>query len=393
MNTAVLNTEVQEFINKNLNTDLPGLVLKQPELPDVTTDDLIQQIESKKRCEKKLPTWFHSKNIYYPNKLNIEQTSSERTADYKSTLISGKSLIDITGGFGVDAFYFSKAIDQVTHCEINPDLSQIVTHNFSALEVENITCIASDGLEYLKNSKDIFDWIYVDPSRRDANKSRVFFLKDCLPNVPENLNILFDHSKDILIKTAPLLDLSAGLNELKSVKQIHVVSVNNEVKELLWILQKGFSGTVEVITVNLKNKKTEIFQFNLEEEKKAHAHYSEPLSYLYEPNASILKAGAFQMIAEKYKINKLHKHTHLYTNETLIEFPGRRFMIENVIPFNKKDIKKVGIKKANITTRNFPENVKQIRQKFNISDGGEAYLFFTKDLKEKKMIVVCNKIE
>lgn len=391
MNPNVLNTEVQEFINAHLNTDLPGLILKQPEFSGVSTEELITQIEAKKRCEKKLPTWFKTPHIFYPNKLNIEQTSSEKAAEYKSKLVAGKTLIDITGGFGVDTFYFSKEVAQVTHCEINSELSKMVTHNFKALQVENVNCIAKDGIEVLKNSNQTFDWIYVDPSRRDSDQNRVFFLKDCLPNVPEYLELLFDHSKQILIKTAPLLDLHVGLKELTSVKQIHVVSINNEVKELLWILEQGFSGVLEVIAVNIKKDRTVTISFNLNEEQTAQAKYSAPLTYLYEPNAAILKAGAFQLLSEKFNVNKLHKHTHLYTNDTLIDFPGRRFKIEKVIPFNKKDLKKAGIKKANVTTRNFPVSVNQLRQKFKIADGGDLYLFFTTSLEGNKMVIACTR--
>ena len=391
LNAAILNTTIQNFIDKNLDTNLVNLALKKPSFPDIQTEELLSQIEAKKRCKNKLPTWFNTKAIYYPTKLNIEQTSSEITAEYKSGLISGGSLIDITGGFGVDAFYFAKKVEAVTHCEIDEPLSKLVSHNFEQLEVSNITFFSQNGIDYLKKSGQQFDWIFIDPSRRHDSKGRVFFLRDCLPNVPEHLKTLFEHSNHILIKTAPLLDLTAGLTELESVKQIHVVSVNNEVKELLWVLEKGYQNGVEVVTINLKKDDTESFSFLLEEEKYASAIYNAPQKYLYEPNASILKAGAFQLISEKYKISKLDKHTHLYTSEKLIEFPGRRFEIEKVIPYTKKDLKKAVIKKANITTRNFPESVKELRQKFKISDGGDIYLFFTTDYEGKKMIIVCRK--
>ncbi|HLV71047.1 MAG TPA: hypothetical protein VKY34_10080 [Xanthomarina sp.] len=393
MEDSVLHIESQCFINKNLNTDTTSLLLKkQPELL-VDIKVLIEQIEAKKRCQKKLPTWFETSNIYYPNKLNIEQTSSEITATYKATIISGNSIIDLTGGFGVDCFYFSKHFKTVIHCEINKELSQMVSHNYKQLEVENIQTIASDGLAYLKESTLKFDWIYIDPSRRHDSKGKVFFLKDCLPNVPEHLAVLFEHTNNILIKTSPLLDLSVGLNELKHVKAIHVVAINNEVKELLWILEKEMhSEDIQIETINIKNKDPERFGFKYQDETHAQSEWSLPLSYLYEPNAAILKSGGFHSISEQLQIKKLHQHSHLYTSNELIDFPGRQFKVEYILPFNKKSFKKANIKKANITTRNFPESVDSIRKKLNIKEGGNTYIFATTNLENEKILIVCSKL-
>ncbi|OBQ54228.1 RsmD family RNA methyltransferase [Tamlana sp. s12] len=392
MNSKILNTEIQNFIAENLNTNITSLLLKGLPFDYIPPQDVIKQIEAKNRCKNKLPTWFNTENIYYPNKLNIEQTSSEVTAKYKSELISGARIIDLTGGFGVDCYYFSKRFEEVIHCDINPKLSDIVSNNFKALGVKNCQTFAGDGLEYLKGTDKTFDWIYIDPSRRHDSKGKVFFLNDCLPNVPEHLNLLFKHSKNILIKTSPLLDFSVGISELKHVKNIIVVSVNNEVKELLWILEAGFKEDIAIKTVNIKKHETESFSFYLNEEKTAHATYSDPLTYLYEPNSSILKSGAFQSISEKLQLDKLHPNAHLYTNEALIDFPGRRFKIDDCIPYNKKALKHLANTKANITTRNFPESVQQIRKKFKIKDGGDRYLFFTSNFDNDKLVLVCSKV-
>ena len=174
MNSKILHTKVQDFINEHLNSDISKLIFKGSPFKDITIRELVEQIEAKKRCEKKLPTWFNTKNIYYPNKLNIEQTSSEITAKYKSNLISGDSIIDITAGFGVDAFYFSKRFKTVTHCEINPELSQIIQHNYEQLGIKNSIAFAEDGIEYLKSQNEHFDSIYIDPSRRNDIKGKVF---------------------------------------------------------------------------------------------------------------------------------------------------------------------------------------------------------------------------
>ncbi|MGJ8594098.1 MAG: THUMP-like domain-containing protein [Aquaticitalea sp.] len=392
MNNNLLNTESQIFITSNLNADITTLLFKGKTFEGVSTRELIEQIEAKKRSEKKLPTWFAHKNIYYPNKLNIEQTSSEITASYKASLITGKSIIDLTGGFGVDSFYFSKRFESVTHCEIDTNVSQIAQHNFKQLKVGSIENIASDGLEFLKASNRFYDWIYVDPSRRHDVKGKVFFLKDCLPNIPDQLDVIFEYSNNVMIKTSPLLDISAGIDELKYVKTIHVVAVNNEVKELLWILEKEYDSEVSIETINLNSKKNEVFKFNYSVESMTENEYILPLTYLYEPNSAILKAGGFNSVASKLKVHKLHKHSHLYSSDTLIDFPGRSFEIQKVIPYNKKDMKRLNFQKANITTRNFPETVEHIRKKFNIKDGGSTYLFFTTNLNNDKIVLECSKI-
>ena len=219
-----------------------------------------------------------------------------------------------------------------------------------------------------------------------------FFFNDCLPNVPQHSDLLFKHSKNILIKTSPLLDISVGLGELKHVKTIHVVAVNNEVKELLWILEAGFEAEITIKTVNIKKEATDYFEFLIENEKLIASQYNEPLTYLYEPNSAILKAGAFNSITNKLNVFKLHKHSHLYTSETLLNFPGRCFKIENVLAYNKKALKNLRITRANITTRNFPETVEDLRKKFNIKDGGDSYLFFTTDVENKKIVILASKM-
>jgi hypothetical protein len=393
LNETILNTEIQEFIKTNLNSDVSMLLLKGMPFSSSDSKDIIEQIEAKKRCEKKLPSWYNTQNIYYPNKLNIEQTSSEITAAYKSHLVSGESIIDLTGGFGVDCLYFSKTFKTVEHCEINERLSKLVTHNYTQLGIQNIKTKNIDGIEHLKNTDVKYDWIYIDPSRRHDSKGKVFFLNDCLPNVPEHINLLFQHSKNILIKTSPLLDFSIGLQELNHVKTIHAIAINNEVKELLWVLEADFKGAITIETVNLKNENTDYFSFFHKNERDLESRLSLPLSFLYEPNAAILKAGGFHSISSQLHIYKLHKHSHLYTNDTLIDFPGRCFKIEQVLSYNKKALKKTGITKANVTTRNFPETVQQIRKKFNLKDGGNTYLFFTTDKTKNKIIIICSKLQ
>jgi hypothetical protein len=391
LNKAILNNEVQDFINSNLKSDITKLILKGSSFNTVSIQEIAEQIEAKNKCKKKLPTWFTSKNIYYPNKLNIEQTSSEITAKHKANLVSGKTLIDLTGGFGIDSYYFSQKVKNVTHCEINEELSEIVSYNYTELDVKNIKTFAENGFDYLKKINTKFDWIYADPSRRNETKRKVFLLQDCLPNIPENLDFLFQFTNNILLKTSPILDIRSALNELKFVKEIHVVAVENEVKEVLFLLQKNYNQQSDFKTINHTKKSTEIFNFNFN--SIFSATYSEPKKYVYEPNAAILKAGAFQQISTLYKINKLQQNSHLYTSENLINFPGRVFKIIQTTTYNKKELAKIiPTKKANITTRNFPDSVAQIRKKINFKEGGNIYLFFTTDINNKRIVLICEKV-
>ncbi|WP_440121536.1 class I SAM-dependent methyltransferase [Tenacibaculum sp. Ill] len=393
MNKNILHPEVQSYINNNLKVSIEQFIFKGSPFKDVSVQELANQVIAKQKSEKKLPTWFQTKNIYYPPKLSIEQTSSEITAEYKSKLVNGDSIIDITGGFGVDCYAFSKRFKKVVHCEINEELSEIVSYNYQQLEVSNIRTVATDGLEYLKNTSEKFDCIYIDPSRRNDTKGKVFLLSDCLPNVPENLDFLFEMSDTILVKNSPILDISSTINELKFVKEIHVVAVNNEVKELLFLLTKGHKQLIKVNTVNILKNSVREFNFNLGNGFKS--EYSTPLKYLYEPNSAILKSGGFNQIANQQKVNKLHQHSHLYTSEKLVkDFPGRIFEINNVFTYNKKKVKKqITDTKANITTRNFPKTVAQLRKETKLKDGGNTYLFFTTNINDELIVIDCRKID
>lgn len=393
MNKKLLHKEVQGFIVAKSNTtvDLSKLILSGSPFDSVSAQELAQQISGRQKAKQKLPTWFDNHSIYYPPTLNLEQTSSEITAIYKSNIISGKVLIDLTGGFGIDDYFFSKKIGQIIHCELNDELSAIANHNFEMLGAKNIETLTGDGLETLQTFEKV-DWIYIDPSRRHDSKGKVFFLEDCLPNVPDHLEFFFTKSANVLIKTSPLLDLQVGIRSLKHVKEIHVVAVNNEVKELLWVLEKGYSKECSMKTINIQKSVRQEFSFLLEEEANQTAQLAHPKTYLYEPNAALLKSGGFLSVGNRFNVKKLHIHSHLYTSDLQIDFPGRCFEITAVYPYQKKVLSKAGIAKANITIRNFPENVANLRKKHKIKDGGDIYLFFTTDLQNKKIVIQCKKM-
>jgi len=387
-----LHQNIQDFISQNTGASITKLALQKNPFPEVEWILILNQIEAKTKAKDKLPTWFSTDNVIYPSKISVEQTSSEKTAAYKASLISGETLIDLTGGFGVDDYYFSKRFKNVSHCEINADLSAIVKHNFEQLAVTNCVFFADDSTNVLTESNQKWDWIYIDPSRRNDAKGKVFMLKDCLPNVPELLNFYFEKTNSILIKTAPLLDISAGLSELKFVKNIHIIALENEVKELLFEIHNQYSGEITIKTANILKDKVETFEFVLDNEYDFPT-YSLPQQYLYEPNSAIMKSGGFDEVSSIFKINKLHKHSHLYTSEDLIDFPGRAFKIEKVISYNKNDMKTELLnQQANITTRNFPDTVENIRKKWKIKNGGNLYCFFTTDKNDSKIVLICTKI-
>lgn len=393
MDFPVLEIEIQQFIDDNINADVTKLALQKNPFPKTEWTLILQQLTAKQKAKTKLPTWFETQNILYPSKVSVEQTSSEKTAQYKASLVSGNSLIDLTGGFGVDDFYFSKTVENVIHCEINSELSEIVKHNFEQLNVKNIECFADDSSEVLKKINRKFDWIYIDPSRRNDLKGKVFMLKDCLPNVPELLDFYFGFSENIMIKTAPILDISAGISELKNIAEIHIIALENEVKELLFILNKKQESTIEIKTINLLKDKRETFEFQLNSDLQK-TNYAVPKKYLFEPNAAIMKSGGFDEIAFQFEVEKLHQHSHLYTSDEFIDFPGRVFKIQNILEYNKANMKSfLENQKANITTRNFPETVENIRKKWKIKDGGNLYSFFTTDMTNSKIVLLCEKLK
>lgn len=388
----ILQKKVQDFIDQHLFTDLKKLALQRNPFPEIDYKIILNQIASKSKAKEKIPTWFATKNIIYPEKISIEQTSSEKTAKYKAEIVFGDRLIDLTGGFGIDDFYFAKKIKSVTHCEINPELSKIAKHNFEQLNTQNITCISGDSEDFLRNSDQKYDWIFIDPSRRSSIKGKVFLLEDCLPNVPELLNFYFTKSDQILIKTAPILDISSALNQLDCVKRIHIISIDNEVKELLFECIKNHIDNVEVKTVDF-GKITTYFDSILSEEAPG-LHFGSPQKYLYEPNSVVMKSGNFDLISSRFNVAKLHPNSHLYTSDHIIEFPGRVFEIQSKIPYNKENMNLYfKNQKCNITVRNFPETVENIRKKWKIKDGGTNYSFFTTDLNNQKIVLLCTKIQ
>ena len=394
LNKSLLNPNVQKFIREHYKDDISQFILKGSPFPEISAREIAVQMEGRKKAEKKLPTWFSTETILYPKKLNLEQTSSEITAKYKSRLVSGKNLVDLTGGFGIDSFFFSEKIPQVFHCELNEELIELAGHNFNQLKPKGtIEFFHGNGIEFLQKKPNKFDWIYLDPSRRTKSGKKVFRLEDCEPNISEHLDLLFEKAEHILVKTSPLLDINYGISAFKKVSEIHIIAISNEVKEIVWMLSPQVSKQETILkTINFTHEKEVVFQGKFSEENRVQPHFSEPMNYLYEPNSAIMKSGLFHSISEKFKISKLHPNSHLYTSEKLADFPGRIFKIEKILPFKPKILKReLNLEKANISTRNFPKTPEQLTKMLNLKDGGEHYLFFTTDLDGGKIVLHCSK--
>ena len=391
LNFKLLENHVQRYINDHLQDNLAEMALKGTSFEGVQTSELIAQIEAKLKCKKKLPTWYSGKQIIYANKLNIEQSSSEITANYKKNLIGGETLLDLTGGFGVDTYYFSKTLKHVTYCEVNKNLSEIVKHNLKILKASNIIIKAMDGLLYIQQKNRQYDWIYIDPSRRNKIGNKLYFIEECCPNVLENLDLLLSKSNNILIKLSPMLDIKSALKVLKYTKEVHVVAIKNEVKELLFLLQKGYTNEACIKAINLQTTQPN-FEFKISQERTTIA-YQKPMNYLYEPNAAILKCGAFKNIAIRFKIMKLGQHTHLYSASKIIKyFPGNIYKIHKIIPYKKQLIRKeITGRKVNIKTRNFPNKTKEVKKEYKLKDGGNQFVFFT-TWEKRKCVMICSKI-
>jgi len=390
----ILKKEVQDYINTNLNTDVSKLLFKGSPFEDIDIKELVNQVEAKNKSRKKLSNWYNREGIVFPAKLSIEQTSSEITAEFKASLFNGKRAIDLTGGFGIDTFYFSNNFESFTHCEYNSGLSEIVKHNFNVFEKNNVDFVSDDGLEYLRNTKGKFDLIYLDPARRSDVKGKVFMLADTQPNPIENLDLLFSKSDDILIKVSPLLDIKNTLRELSNVKTIYIVSLNDEVKELLFHLKKDSNTEIKIESVDLYNSKSKRQNSFSVNDNDFNAKYSNPKKYIYEPSATVMKAGAFNQISKNLDLYKIAPNSHIYTSDELIgNFQGRVFEVNNTSKPNKKEIKRIlPSLKANITTRNYTMSVVDIRKKFKLKDGGEDYMFFTTDVNNQVFTIYGRKI-
>lgn len=382
-----------QFIQKNLTSNLADLLLKGLPFNDVDSSFLAQQIAARQRMQKKLPSWVVKDEIVFPAKLNLAQSSSEITAKYKAGIIKNSKIADLTCGFGIDSFAFAETNTKVYSVEKDELLYQLVAHNADVFGLNNIHIENTTAALFLNSIKSKLDWIYVDPSRRDEAKNRVFLFEDCQPNILKLLPILKTKCDFLLMKTSPLIDLTYGIKELNYVKNIHIVCVENEVKELLWELDFSTENTQpNFISIQFKKDKTYRFEIN-KNDAAIEIEYSKPLDFLYEPNAALMKVGKFNQLAAVFQLKKIHPNSHLFTSSELQnDFPGRTFAIQKVEEYKPKLLKKrLKGKKINISTRNFPIVAKDLIRLLNTRDGGENYVFFTTQFNHQKIVITCLK--
>lgn len=373
----ILNKDIQDFINANLATDLHSLLLKKSPFPHVTMHEIVQQIKGRQVAAKKFPFLLRDQIIFPPN-LNLEQTSSQATAEYKARNLRGNSFLDLTTGFGIDAYFLSQNFDDVTLVEQNSELIETVKHNWNTLG-RKATFFNQNLEDFLKENKKAFDVVYMDPARRDLNKNKVFLLEDLSPNLLEIQDELLKISSQTVIKLSPLIDLKYLISVLENISKIEIIAVKNEVKEvLIYMDSKQISAKILCRCINLESGNSP-FEFFLGDEESAAAIYSEPEKYLYIPGNAVLKSGAFNLISERFNIKKLHPNTHLYTsNEFVEDFPGRVLETEAVGP---KSVKKG--EQYNIISKNYPLKPEDIKKKYKLKDGGNQYLIFTQSQKGK----------
>ena len=389
----------QEFIQQYRDKDVRELALQGARFPQIDLPYALDQIAGWQTARKKIPSWTTIEGITFPPRLSMEQCSSEQTARYKAALAKRllmkqegiHRLVDLTGGFGVDFSFLSPVFDEAVYVEQQEHLCKIVQENTKVLGLRQSCIVHDDGIAYLHQMQHA-DIIYLDPARRDAHGARTFALLDCTPNILEIKDELLQKARWVIVKLSPMLDWHRAVSELSSVREVHVVSVGNECKELLLVMEGKESEQKEApMTICCVNDE-QVFTCNMNQinEGVRIAERIEKDMYLYEPNASIMKVGCFGACAEQYNVKAIARNSHLFVSDALIpQFPGRIFRITAVSSMNKHELKDAlqGVKKANVAVRNFPISAMELRKRMKLTDGGDCYLFGTTTEEGKHIIL------
>lgn len=396
-----LSPETLAFIDSHRGDDVRTLALQAKKYPAVDMAEAVVQIAGYQIAEKKVPLWAQTAGIRYPQHLSMEQCSSEVTARYKASLVSGDTLTDLTAGWGVDCSFLARNFRCADYVERQETLCRIAAHNFPLLGLPHVRIHCADAVEYLQSMEPV-DCLFLDPARRDSHGGKTVAIAECEPDVCRLEPLLIEKGKTVMIKLSPMLDMASALRDLQYVRRIHVVSVNNECKELIILLRKApdeeeaAAGEVIISCEQVVNNSVhQHFQFTFSEEKSAGCPLAESVgNYLYEPGAALLKAGPYRLLATRYGVEKLHPNSHLYTSSGLVDFPGRRFRVTAVSGFGKKDLKVLleGVEKANLTVRNFPSSVAELRKKLKLKEGGDTYLFATTLASGEKVLIRGEKV-
>lgn len=395
--TDTLTNQEKAFIRDHILDDISKLLLQAGKFKGVDSRKLILQIEARQKARYKLPDWYRNDDLIFPPPLSVEQCSSEATARYKASIVGGSRLVDGSGGMGVDCYYMSQRFEETVYIERQEAVADSARANFESLNATTIQVVNDDLMNWLETDTASAEWLYLDPARRDNEKRKVVLLQDCSPDVAGNLTIFLDHFPRILVKTSPLLDIDLTITTLLHVREVHVVGLGDECKEVLYLMD----ATVRVeepklITVLLAPDGTirSSFQMSRPEESNSAVIYGDPEQYLYEPHAAILKAGAFKGIAARYQVKKLAINSHLYTSDTWIpDFPGRGFRITGTCRPNEKELRQfVPDGKANLTLRNFPAKIDDLRKKWRLREGGTVYLFATTLSSGQTTLIITEKV-
>ena len=386
-----LNDITRQYIRENLNADVPTLALKKaPVGTDVSL--ALRQIEARQLLRKKVPSWSENEDLLFPAHLSIEQCSSEASAQYKAGLLQGQTFADLTGGLGVDTYFIAQQFQQADYVERQAELCDLAMHNYEVLKA-NVKVWNETAEEYLAHCEPK-DCIFIDPARRDEHGRKTVSIADCTPDVSALQGRLLQKAEKVMIKLSPMLDISKALEELHHVKEVHVVAVANECKELVFIIERDYQGEPQFVCVNLMTPQP-VVCFTQEEERQCPSRLADGvLNYLYEPNPAVMKAGCFKLLTERFDVYKLHKNSNLYTSENLVpSFPGRIFEVEAWAPNNKKVKQSLlsNVERASIAVRNFPLSVVELRKSLKIGDGDETYLFATTLKGEEKVIIRTKK--
>lgn len=390
-----ISQATRDYIRNHQNDDVRELALKGCRNPDVDFPFALQQIQGRQKAKDKLPQLYANPDILFPPTVSMEQCSSEATARYKASLVGGGTFADLSGGFGVDTMALANVFDQGYYVEPSVELCALFGHNAQALDIRNVQIRQGCMEEILPTLPDT-DFLYLDPSRRDSHGNRVVTLGECTPNISAHKALLLTKArKGVLVKLSPMLDLKSALQQLPETQEIHVLAVHGECKEVLFLLGHDKAEDMEYHAVNIQGDNVQYFQFSSREETEAKPELADHVGkYLLEPNAAVMKAGAFKCVATRHGLQKLHAHSHLYTcDEQVPDFPGRVFTVEKVVPFSKKEIKRqlAGMDKANVAVRNFPWNAEELRKQLRLGDGGDVYLFGTTLRDGGKVLVVTRK--
>ena len=387
----LLSQESQAFIQQHQDESPEKLLFKKhPHTLPIKA--IVHQIKSRQKFKDKLPTWYADSRLLFPSKVSIEQCSSEQTALYKASLITkGKKMLDLTGGMGIDFMALSRCFDKSTYIEREQELTTFALHNFAVTNCKGTNVVEADAIDYLKQTEDV-DFVFIDPHRRDDTNQKIVLLEACLPNIVALQSEIITKTNSLLIKASPMLAIKQAMQDLNFVKEVHIVSVKNECKEVLFLIEKNWTETPVIVASNILTKRTVSFRFSYAEEERLSTQTSEVQPYLYLPNNSITKAGAFKSIAKRFSLCKLHKNSHIYTSTDLItDFPGRIFELEEEIGYTKAKhrLKEKDVQAATIIIRNFKDDIGNIRKKLKVKKEGENILLATTNVDERQVILLC----